>query len=354
MDKINNDSMENKKRNLIDFNKIYATIKQNKKKYYYTVPTVLVVTYLLTLCVPRYYSCSIVLAPESNDLSSYSSIGSTLSSLGLGSLGKMGNNDAISPELYPDLLSSNDFITKMFPIQVTTKDGKLTTPYYNYLEAHRKDAWWNKVFNFIKNKIKPQPKSNYHGDGPVDVFSMSKTQQDIAGLISKNINCDIDQKTYAIKITVNDQDPRVCATIADSTCSHLQRFIIDYRTSKARNDYKYYAKLCDEAKAQYDKARRKYADFSDSNTDIQLKSVQSLIDDMENEMQLRYNIYSAMNSQKQSAMAKIQENTPAFTILQSATMPIKPAGPKRMIISLAMAILAFVGLTMYLLRRSIC
>ena len=58
-------------------------------------------------------------------------------------------------------------------------------------------------------------------------------------------------------------------------------------------------------------------------------------------MQLKYNIYSTMNTQMQMAQAKLQEATPAFTMIQSATVPYKPAGPKRLIISIAMTILAF-------------
>ena len=88
--------------------------------------------------------------------------------------------------------------------------------------------------------------------------------------------------------------------------------------------------------------------------DVTIRSVSSKIDDLENEMQLKYNIYSSMNTQKQAALAKIQEKTPAFTTLQSATVPIKPAGPKRMLISLAMTFVAFVVMSVYFLRKNIC
>lgn len=61
-----------------------------------------------------------------------------------------------------------------------------------------------------------------------------------------------------------------------------------------------------------------------------------------------------MNTQKQAALAKIQENTPAFTTLQSATVPIKPAGPKRVLLSLAMTMVVFVIMSVYFLRKNIC
>ena len=63
---------------------------------------------------------------------------------------------------------------------------------------------------------------------------------------------------------------------------------------------------------------------------------------MENDKQLKYNAYSALAAQLQTAKAKVQESTPAFTTLQSATVPIKPAGPKRMIIVLVIVFLTFI------------
>lgn len=350
-----NVSMEKEKgKSPLDFTKVGKAISSHRKHYYCILPAVLVLTYLLICCIPRYYTCSVVIAPESNDLSSSGTISSAMSSLGLGGLSKLGNNDAISPDLYPDLLSSNNFLVKLFPVVVTTKKGDLSTSYYDYLNKHQKSAWWALIITRVSEWVKPTPKSNFTGNGKVDVLNMDKKQQDIAGLISKNISCTIDQKTYAITITVKDQDARICATIADSTKQHLQDFIIDYRTSKARNDYVYYTKLYDEAKRDYEKARRKYASFSDANIDAELTSVRSLADDLENEMQLKYNVYSTVNTQRQAALAKIQENTPAFTTLQSATIPTKPAGPKRMIISLAMTMVAFVVITLFYLRKEIC
>ena len=105
------------------------------------------------------------------------------------------------------------------------------------------------------------------------------------------------------------------------------------------------------SKADYEKIRRKYGSTSDSNTDVTMKSMELLLTDMENDMQLKYNIYTAMSAQMQSSEAKLQEATPAFTIIESPSIPFKPAGPRRLIISVGMMILAFIGLTGRLLMK---
>jgi uncharacterized protein involved in exopolysaccharide biosynthesis len=59
-----------------------------------------------------------------------------------------------------------------------------------------------------------------------------------------------------------------------------------------------------------------------------------------------------MNTQMQTADAKLQEATPAFTIIESASIPFKPAGPKRTLIALLMSILSFFILSVWLLVKN--
>ena len=59
-----------------------------------------------------------------------------------------------------------------------------------------------------------------------------------------------------------------------------------------------------------------------------------------------------MNTQMQAARAKLQEATPAFTVIESASVPIKPAGPKRMLISIVMMILSFFVLSVWYLIKA--
>jgi LPS O-antigen subunit length determinant protein (WzzB/FepE family) len=68
-------------------------------------------------------------------------------------------------------------------------------------------------------------------------------------------------------------------------------------------------------------------------------------------MQLKYNAYTSIQTQLQIAKAKLQERTPAFTILKGAEVPVKPAGPKRMIFVAVMLLLTFMGTSVYILRN---
>ena len=52
-----------------------------------------------------------------------------------------------------------------------------------------------------------------------------------------------------------------------------------------------------------------------------------------------------------AAEAKVQEDTPAFTTLQSATVPVLKAGPKRAMMCLVFLFLAFMATTAWVLYK---
>jgi uncharacterized protein involved in exopolysaccharide biosynthesis len=70
-------------------------------------------------------------------------------------------------------------------------------------------------------------------------------------------------------------------------------------------------------------------------------------------MQMKYNLYTAMNTRLEAAMAKVQESTPVFTTLKSASVPLKPAGPKRIIFIVVWLFLTTFGTIAYLFFREI-
>ena len=112
----------------------------------------------------------------------------------------------------------------------------------------------------------------------------------------------------------------------------------------------YYRKLRDEAKLNYEKARRLYGSYADANSEVVLESYRAKQNDLENDMQLKYNNYTAMVTQYQAAKAKVQERTPAFTMLKGANVPIRPAGPKRMFFVVAMLLLATIAISIYAIK----
>jgi uncharacterized protein involved in exopolysaccharide biosynthesis len=196
------------------------------------------------------------------------------------------------------------------------------------------------------------PKSPQGGsESGYDPYYLSRREDGYMKAARDNILLSTDKKTGVISISVTAQDGLIAKTLADSVAERLQLFITDYRTNKARIDYEYNKKLCAESKVRYEKARQRYVEFADANQDVILQSVRTRLTDLENEMQLQFNAYQTYATQVQSSEAQVQQETPAFMTLQSATVPLKPVGPSKKKYLLVFLFLAFVGTTTYVLYK---
>lgn len=332
----------------IDIRKLLRKIIVRKKLFYKVWGITFVLSALFIICVPRYYSTSAKLAPElSGNGFDGGALGSIASSFGF-DMSNLQSSDAISPLLYPDLMDDNGFVTRLFSVHVTSADGEIDTDYYTYLKEHQKNAWWSVAFMWFKKLFKSSKVSS-SDDKELDPYHLSQVDDGIANSIKGNIQLTFDKKTGVITITANAQDPVICKTLADTVQTYLQQFITDYRTKKARVDAEYYEKLVTKARLAYDEARETYVAYADANQNAVLQHVLSTISDLENDMQLKLNNYTAYNTQLQAALAKIQERTPAFTIIKGADVPVRPKGPKRVSFVLCMTLLTTFGVIAYIL-----
>ena len=340
---------EKNKQEKIDLLTIFRKIVRRKRLFYKVLPITFIAASVFILGFPRDYTTDIKLAPELS--SSPGSMGGTLSSLASSfgfDISDLQTTDAITPLLYPNLMEDNKFICSLFNIQVVSADKKINTTYHDYLQKKQKPILWLIPINWIKNLF---VRNNAVGKTLTNPYQLNIDENEIAKAVRGSISIKVDKKTAIITIETKAQDPLICQTIADSVKEHLQDFIIDYRTNKARIDYEYYKKLTAEAKSDYEKARQKYASLSDASTHVTLKSVELKMEDMENDLQLRFNTYTTLNTQLQAAKARVQERTPAFTVIKGAEVPIKPSSPKRMFFVAACLLIAFVVTSIYILAK---
>lgn len=353
-------AQEPKKSSGLDFVKIYQDLLKHKRLYYKVLPVAFVLAAIYALALPNYYSCTVKLSPELTSSRSSSGLAALASSFGFNfgqASGGMGS-EALFPTLYPELVNSTDFKTSLFSVPVTIEGKKgqksRTMTYYDYLTKEQKAPWWSQgikaifsMFN-VQSSMVNDPKVN---DPKVNPFRLTRKQDLVVKAINRKITCDVDKKTLVITINVTDQNPVIAATMADTVKTRLQDFITTYRTSKVRVDLEYYKKIYGETKARYEDARQKYAEFVDANQDIILQTVRQKQTDLENEMQLQYNAYTQIAQQLMAAEAKVQEETPAFTTIQSATVPVLKDGPKRAKMCLVFLFLAFMGTTAWILYK---
>ena len=334
--------MEEKKK-IIDISiiDIFKILKADFRKICIYSCTAGVIGVILAFATPKIYKSTVILAPEESGSSFSGSISSLAAMVGMNmKIGQTG--DALYPEIYPDLMESTGFTVGMFPVTVTKSKTGETYTYFDYLQNHQRLAFYEYPMDWLitlMEKFSSDEQSK--PDHKVDSKHLTKKEYNIAKAINSKMDCSVDKKTNVITIVVEDQDPQIAATIADSAQVHLQRTITDYRTKKARVDLEYMQQLFDEAHKEYAKARQKYAAFGDSYQNVKMQSYVLKGDEHENEMQLKYTIYQQVVEQLQLAKAKVQERTPAFTIVQEATVPVKHSSRPKIVTLIIWMILGF-------------
>lgn len=304
-----------------------------------------VVALVVGFSIPKEYTTTVMLAPEVE--------GGSRSLGGLSALAGMAginvnageSSDALYPELYPDIVSSVGFTTELFPVSVEDEEGELKTTLYNYLKEEQRSPWWSAILSFpfkcigwITSLFRDEEEENV-GQG-IDPFRLTKDETDVVKMLNERISVSVDKKTSVITLSVTMQDPLISATMTDTVMQKLQNYITEYRTNKARHDLDFTQKLYDEAQKKYYVAQQAYADYVDMNQNISLRSVQTRQERLQNEMNLAYNLYNQTAQQLQLAKAKVQENTPVYTIVQAATVPLKASKPSKLMLLVGFVFLA--------------
>lgn len=338
----------------IDLLELAAKLWAQRKKLIMWSICGAIVGLIVAFSIPKEYSTTVKLAPEATDGKTTSGNLGTLASMAGISMGSSGGADAVYPQLYPDVVSSVPFATSLFDVVVPTdKDGQVFTV-AQYLEDETKVPWWSAVLG-LPGKLIGLLKSDDEevgADHKLDNFKLTQDESRLVEALTKRVSASVDQKTNVITINVTMQDPLVSAVLADTVVARLSEYITDYRTNKARKDLAYAEVLNDKAKAEYYKAQQTYADYLDRNQGLALHSAQTVRERLQNEAQLAFNLYNQTAQQVQTCQAKVQETTPVYTIVTPATVPIKPASPRKVLILIGFTFLAFVACAAWILFLS--
>lgn len=309
-----------------------------------------VIGLVIAFSIPREYATSVKLAPEISDpKAAAGGLGALASIAGLSS-GAASGADAVYPQLYPDVVSSVPFITSLFNVEVETKEDGEKFTVQQYMEDETSSPWWSVILGVPRKIIGLLKADEEVEEGhKLNNFQLTKDEADLVEALSKRVTANVDQKTSVVTIDVKMQDPLVSAMLADTVVTRLQEYVTSYRTNKARQDLEYAEKLNKEAQQEYYRAQQRYADYLDRNQGLAFRSAQITRDRLENETTLAFNLYNQTAQQVQKAKAKVQETTPVYAVVTPATVPIKPAAPRKVLILAGFIFLAFVACAAWIL-----
>ena len=338
-------SPQNPEEQEIDLIELAQKVWAGRKLIFKACGIAVIVALVVAFSIPKEYATSVTLAPEVGNNDRAGNIGALAAMAGI-NLGTSSNGDALSPILYPDIVSSTPFLISLFNVKVQDLASEIDTTLYVYLKDEQRSPWWTVITSapskFLRGVV-ALFKSDEEIQGGNDIlnpFHLTEKESGIMNALKKRLTVDVDKKTGVTTLTVTMQDPLISASLTDTIMHSLQNYITDYRTNKARHDLAYMEKLYKEARQEYMEAQEKYASFVDANQSIVLLSFRAEQERLQNEMNLAFQVYTQVAQQLQMAKAKVQEITPVYTVVQPATVPLNAAKPSKMLILVAFVFLA--------------
>jgi len=291
---------------------------------------------IIGISTPRTYTSKAVLAPE---IATRSSLGglSSLASLAGVNMNTMAITDAMHPDMYPEIIHSTNFYIQLFdlPVEVETRDSVVHTDLYTYMLDYYKKPWWGYVLGFpmmaahgVKNIFSKKSREEDLAEEELeltqqhpDSLRLTRKQERVVKRLAKSIKATVQKKTYVLSLKVTMQDPVIAAQVANAVIEKLTVFVVSYRTEKARENRDYYQKIYDETRADYLAAQKAYSYYMDTHQGLSGRSNLVYQQQLQNEAQLRYQMYSQTAQNLLNAEAKVQQEAPVLVVIQPGIAP---------------------------------
>ncbi len=330
----------------IDLIELGKKIWSQRKLIFKVCGIAVVVAIVVAFSIPKEYTTTVILAPDVKS-GKGGNMGQLAAMAGINLQSQ--DNQELSPDIYPEIVQSTPFLLGLFEVPVQDKKKEIHTSLYTYLDEYQRSAWWSSILNapFKLTGLLTSSKNDttqLAEDADKDqVLVISKKQAGIVGALKNRISITVDKKMGLITLTSTMQSPEVSALVADTVTSYMQRYVIGYRTQKARQDLIFTEKLYEEAQANYYRAQQTYASYVDENMGIISARYRTTQERLQNEMNLAYGLYNQMAQQLQMAKVKVQDTKPVYTVVQPAVVPLKAASPRKALILIGFVFLAAVG-----------
>jgi uncharacterized protein involved in exopolysaccharide biosynthesis len=350
----------------IDLMEVIKQIWAGRRTVFLFMAVGLVLAIVVVLVTPKQYQTQVKLLAESG---SKNGTGGLLGQLGgmaginLGglsglNLGGSSESDALTPELYPEVVKSTPFLLEVLSQKVTeSKHGKTMTV-AEYLEEYNQSPF-SGLMGIFKGKSSGGVMSKV--SDPKALLKLTREQMDLANGLADIINLNVVSSSSGgltgggskiITVSIELQDPVVSAQLADSVVGSLKHYIIDYNTGKAKKDLDFIKARFNEARDKYYSAQQALASHNDRNLNVITSSANMSKERLQTENQLASNIYNSMAQVMEQAKLKVQDQTPVFTVIEPAKVPLIKSKPKGVIIAMGLMFVgAFVGVGVVFVRR---
>lgn len=352
----------------MDLVELLLKIKAKSKTVYISVLTAFVLAIIIIVLTPEQYKTEISLLAESNSKGAASSLLGSLGSfsgIDMGSLmgmdlGGGSRSDALTPDLYPDIVKSTTFLIEILCATVIEPKIDAEISVAKYLSDYTRPSISELPF-FIIDMFKAKDDSSLRFENAhQQPLVLNKKQEGLIKALSDIIDVEVIKsgggltggESKIINVSVETQNAQVSAHMAELVVSNLKQYIINYNTGKAKNDLEFIDARFNDARARYYKTQNALAEYDDSNINVILASVRTNRQRLETENSLAASLYNGLAQKLEQSKIIVQDRTPVFTVIEPAIIPLRKSKPKTSLIIISMLFIGgFVGVSIILTKE---
>ena len=290
----------------IDLIKILKTI-WNGKKIIITISSFFILAgIIVSLLSPVLYTSSTIFIPSSQESSTGSSLSGVASLVGI-NLGGISSGNDISPSIYPKVGESVEFKRLL-------------------LEGFIDEKKQIKMKNFLIDYYKIDNNSKINNS---NISFVSELENDLFDIINEILTININQKDRFVTISTNMPESEYAAYAAINARNILQKIIINNKIKSAKQNLKFSEEQLKSKRIEFNDIQNKLGYFNDSNLNIVTSAIINERESLEAEFQIINAVIVELSKQVEQNKLQVSMDTPVFSIIKEATMPISRSSPKR-------------------------
>ena len=182
---------------------------------------------------------------------------------------------------------------------------------------------------------------------------VSELENDCFEIIDEIISVNVNQKDGFITLSSTLPVAEYSAILTKKAKEILQEIIINNKIESANQNLIFSQQQLEEKKLIFDEIQAKLAYFSDSN----LNSVNSFVinekDKLEAEFQIINAVVTELSKQVEQVKLQVSKDTPVFSTIKEAVIPIKRTSPKRTQLVIIFGFIGLVISTGFILTKDI-
>ena len=306
---------------------------------------------LIAIFSPKEYTTSVTIVPQSsNNQGNLGNLG------GLAAIAGININTVqteISPATYPQIISSIPFQLELMNTPLTFDKIDHPVTLYQYYSDYARPNYLYKytiglpgvLLNAFNKKQSPTD-----NDAINDFIQITEEQNEILKILKKKISINQNLKEDYIKLSCIMPEALPSTQLAHRAQELLQQQITEYKIQKATANLEFIQQRHDDVKRQYNEAQEALAKFSDSNKNVTTAIAQTEQERLSNDYNLSFSIYSEMAKQLEQAKIQVKEDTPVFTVIEPASVPLEKSKPQRLLILISwcfLGVLTGSGITLF-------